>query len=222
LCLPLPAGKSHFATVVRPDCEETRRLLERVRAGEREAFEQLFAHHRPTLRRFVERRLDPRLRARIDPSDVVQEAQLEGYGRLPDYLHRDPMPFRLWLRKTAYEQLLKARRRHLEAARRSVAREAPLPDQSSLQLAERLVDSRPTPSQELSREEVVRRVREAVGQLPEADREILLLRTFEGRPYDELGCRLNLDPVAARKRYGRALLRLRKLLLAAGLLEDQP
>jgi DNA-directed RNA polymerase specialized sigma24 family protein len=41
-------------------------------------------------------------------------------------------------------------------------------------------------------------------------------------PYQEIGCILDLDPAAARKRYGRALLRLRKLLRDAGLLEDQP
>jgi hypothetical protein len=42
---------------------------------------------------------DPRLRPRVDPSDVVQEAQLDAFRRLADYLQRRPVPFRLWLRK---------------------------------------------------------------------------------------------------------------------------
>jgi hypothetical protein len=64
-----------------PDCAETQRLLEQVRAGDRLAFDQLFTRHRPFLRQVVELRLDPRLRARVDPSDVVQETQLEAFQR---------------------------------------------------------------------------------------------------------------------------------------------
>ncbi|MCI0458217.1 MAG: hypothetical protein L0Z62_14730 [Gemmataceae bacterium] len=65
-----------------PDSEETRRLLERAQAGDRQAVEQLFTQHRAQLRRFVELHLDAPLRARVDPSDVVQEAQLEAFHRL--------------------------------------------------------------------------------------------------------------------------------------------
>src|SRR5260370_37321667 len=96
---------------VTPDSAETQDLLRRARAGDQTAFDRLFAEHRPQLRRFVELRLDPKLRARIDASDVVQETQMEGLGRLADYLQRQPMPFPLWLRKTAYERLLNIRLR---------------------------------------------------------------------------------------------------------------
>jgi DNA-directed RNA polymerase specialized sigma24 family protein len=60
-------------------------LLGRVKAGDPAALEQLLARERPFMRRVVEVRLDGRLRARLDPSDVVQEAQLEVARRLPDY-----------------------------------------------------------------------------------------------------------------------------------------
>src|SRR5690349_14528746 len=106
-----------------PDSEDTRRLLEQVGSGDRQAFERLFERHRTPLRLMIEVRTDARLRARIDPSDVVQETHLEAFRRLPDYLARRPMPFHLWLRKMAYERLLNLRRDHLTAARRSVLRE---------------------------------------------------------------------------------------------------
>src|SRR5438093_34489 len=105
-----------------PDSKETSALLERIKAGDDRAFDALFARHRDSLRAFIDLRLDPRIRARVDPSDVVQETQLEAYHRLRDYLERAPMPFRVWLRKTAYERLLKMQRHHA-AARRSVGRE---------------------------------------------------------------------------------------------------
>src|SRR5260370_337403 len=60
-----------------PDSGETERLLERARAGDREAFGLLFARHRPYLRKVVGLRLPRRLRARVDPSDAVQQAQVE-------------------------------------------------------------------------------------------------------------------------------------------------
>src|SRR5690242_8360213 len=100
---------------VTPDSEETRRLLSRAEAGDRCAFERLFGRHRDGLFRVIEARLDAKVRARVDASDVVQEAQLEAFRRLPDYLVRRPMPFWLWLRKTAQERLLVARRQHLGA-----------------------------------------------------------------------------------------------------------
>ena len=113
------------------DAEETLRLLEQVRAGDRRALDRLLTGHRAYLLTVVELRLDRRMRARIDPSDVVQEAQLEASRRIEDYLRREPMPFHLWLRQTAYENLLRMRRQHVEAECRTVEREVPLPDGSS-------------------------------------------------------------------------------------------
>jgi RNA polymerase sigma factor (sigma-70 family) len=60
-----------------------------------------------------------------------------------------------------------------------------------------------------------------LAQLPEADRESLLMRNFEGLSNQEIGCLLGLEPGAVSKRHGRALLRLRQLLLEGGLTEPQ-
>jgi RNA polymerase sigma-70 factor, ECF subfamily len=196
-----------------PDSAETQRLLEQVQAGDAQARDQLLARHRTFLHRIVELRLDPRLRARVDASDVVQEVQLDAFRRLPDYVQRRPMPFRLWLRKTANERLLKIQRRHVEAGRRAVGRELPLPTESSLVLGRQLLASGSTPSQHLDRSEVARRVRQTVARLSETDREVLVMRNFEGLSNAEIGFLLGLDADSVSKRHGRALLRLRKLLL---------
>ena len=89
-----------------PDAEETEHLLRQAGAGDEPARQELLARHRAYLCRFVELRLDPKLRPRLDPSDVVQEAQLEAVRRLPDYLRQPALPFRLWLRQIAYDRLL--------------------------------------------------------------------------------------------------------------------
>jgi RNA polymerase sigma-70 factor (ECF subfamily) len=214
---PVFAGKKAERRMdeVTPDSAETQDLLGQARRGDAAAFERLFARCRDDLRRMVDLRLEPRLRARVDPSDVVQEAQLEAFRRLADFLERQPMPFHLWLRKTAYERLLMLRRRHVAAARRSVAQEVELPDRSSQLLARRLLDTRATPAAQAERRELEERVSRALALLAEDDREILLLRNFEGLSYQEVGHLLDLVPATARKRHGRALLRLHKLLAEA-------
>jgi RNA polymerase sigma-70 factor (ECF subfamily) len=207
---------------ITPDSAETHGLLRQAAAGDQRAFDQLLARHRNSLCKFVELRIDPKMRARVDASDVVQETQLEAFRRLPDFLKRQPMPFHVWLRKTAYERLLMARRQHVDAGQRAVGREVPLPDRSSLLLAARLIPKGSTPSQRLGRRELAQRVHRVLQGLPAADREILLMRNVEERSYQEIACILDIDPAAARKRYGRALFRLHALLVEDGLTDIQP
>ena len=205
---------------VKADSPETQSLLQKIRDGE-SAFDQLFAQHRGALRQAVDLRFDAKLRSRLDPSDVVQETQIEAFRRLEDYLDRQPMPFHLWLRKMAQERLIMARRQHLGAAMRSVNQELPLPEHSSVMLGRQLVAPGKSPSQQISQGELVRQVRQAVGQLGEQDREILLMRTYEDLSYQEIAYLLEIEPATARKRYGRALLRLNKLLTKSGFSESQ-
>jgi RNA polymerase sigma-70 factor, ECF subfamily len=187
-----------------------------VRGGDRRALDQLLALHRGYLLGVVELRMDHRLRARIDPSDVVQEAQWEAASRIAEYLDREPMPFHIWLRKTACERLLRLRRQHVDADCRTVDREIPLPDSSSAMLALRILSQEPSPSHQAVEKEMASRLRQAMASLPETDREILLIRNFEGLTNEEAAQVLDLEPAATSKRYGRAILKLQSLLLDQG------
>jgi RNA polymerase sigma-70 factor (ECF subfamily) len=206
----------------KPNSDHTEHLLQQAQAGDERAFEDLFARHRAYLRQVVALRLDPRMRPRIDPSDVVQDAQLEAFRRVGDFLERRPMAFRLWLRKTTCERLLMLERFHRRASRRSIDREVMLPDRSAFALVQQLFAAGSAPGKRLELSETARRVREVLAQLSEADREILLMRNLEALSNQEVAEVLQIEPVAASKRYGRALLRLRSLLLASGLLEAPP
>jgi RNA polymerase sigma-70 factor (ECF subfamily) len=204
------------------DSTETRHLLDQCKAGDAVAFEQLFARHRAELHEAVALRLDPRLRGRFDPSDVIQEAQLEAFRRLEDYLERRPMPFRLWLRKTAQQRLQLLKRDHLKTARRAVDRQVGLPHRSSVLFAERVMASGETPSEQLSRRELAAKVQHGLARLTDADREILLMRVLEELSYEEIGCLLDISAAAARKRHGRALLRLHRILSDQGFEDRSP
>ena len=202
------------------DSEETRSLLRQVRGGDGRAFDRLFSHYQPRLQRFVELRIDPKLRPRVDPADVVQEAHMEAMRRLAGFLANPVMPFRLWIRQITLDRLLMMRRRHVGAAGRSVEREAALPDESAAS-ARQLAASASSPSQHAGKVELAGKVREAVARLAEADREIILMRTFEGLAFEEIAGLLGVEAAAARKRHGRALLRLHQRLLEDGVTESQ-
>src|SRR5260221_11793359 len=92
------------------DSPQTKRLLERAGGRDRAAFDQLFDLHRKSLKNLVSLRMDARLQTRLDPSDIVQETQMVAFRRFRDYLIRRPMPFRLWIRKTAQQQVCDAQR----------------------------------------------------------------------------------------------------------------
>jgi RNA polymerase sigma-70 factor (ECF subfamily) len=195
---------------------DTDQLVEQASQGDEEARQQLLRRHRGRLRRMVAVHLDHRLAARVDPSDVVQEALLDADRKLSDYLRERPLPFYAWLRQLAWERLVKLHRRHLKAQRRSIIREEPgvldLPDESAVELARRLIASGSSPSRNLVREELQSRVQAALARLAERDRELLVLRYLEGLPMKEIAAALGVSLGAAKMRHLRALDSLRQLL----------
>ena len=56
------------------DAPEADPLLARAAGGDGDAWGALLARHQERLQRVVSFRLDPRLRGRVDPADVMQEA----------------------------------------------------------------------------------------------------------------------------------------------------
>ena len=91
-----------------------RRAGDSTAAADRADWGAFLSSHRDRLRRMVALRLDDRLRGRIDPSDVIQEAFLEATERRPEYvLQSDPMPSFLWLRFLTLQRLQLIHRRQL-------------------------------------------------------------------------------------------------------------
>ena len=206
-----------MSTETYSDSAETARLVDRAASGDRSALSDLLAKHAEQLRLVVRRRLGRRSARRIDPSDVMQDAQKSAIERFDDYCLRRPMPFRLWLLKTAHERIVDAERAHLHAEKRSVNRELALPDGSSLALAQHLLATAPGPLESALRGEVARQIRRCLAQLSERDRGILMLRCFEGLDNRDAAAVLEIEPEAAKKRFARALMRMRGRLQAAGL-----
>ena len=199
------------------DSAETARLLEQARAGDQRALDEVFTRHRARLHRMVELRLDRRLQARIDASDVIQEAYVDAVGRLEEYLRDPRYPLFLWLRLIVGERLLKLHRHHLGTQMRDAGLEVSiyrgaLPAASSAALAAQLLGKHTSPTQAAVRAERMLRLQEALNTLEPIDREVLSLRHFEEMSLAETALSLEIEESAAAKRYIRALKRLKAIL----------
>jgi RNA polymerase sigma-70 factor (ECF subfamily) len=200
---------------------DTEQLLDLVRGRDAAARDLLLGRHRARLRALVALRMDPRLRGRLDASDVVQESLAEADRRLPEYLLRRPLPFYPWLRRLALERLAQVYRTHVRAQKRSVEREERslswLPEGPAGELCVPLAGPPDgSPSARLRHEDLRRRLCDALDRLGERDREVIALRHLEQLSVREMAAVLGITEGAVKVRHVRALERLRALLEAGG------
>jgi RNA polymerase sigma-70 factor, ECF subfamily len=197
--------------------EVTEHLVRRAIGGDRVATEELLGRYRPQLRRMVAIRLDPLLRARFDPSDVVQSVLAEAARKMMVALNNEPERFYPWLRQLAWDRLARLYRDHVRTEKRSVDREEPnwqaqVADDSMLQLADQLAARQLGPHSLAVREETRGRVRTALTRLPATDREVLVLRFLERLDITDTAAALGISESAVKSRQFRAIRRLGQLL----------
>lgn len=200
-----------------PEIPKFDELQNAARRGDRHALATLFESYRPRLERMIRVRLDTRLLRRVDPADVLQETFLEVQQKFEQYLTTSELPLFLWFRLETGQKLLKLHRFHLRAQVRSVDQEVSLhrggaPSVTSLSLADRIVDRVSTASRIASKDELRAQVQEALNQMNEVDREILVLRHFEEMSNSETAMILGISSTAAANRHVRALERIRRVL----------
>lgn len=200
----------------RSDPEE-QALVRRIIRGDTEALAALFARHRPRLYRMIQFRLDPKLAARLDPDDILQEAWLRAVDRIGSFVtDARGSPF-VWLRMIVVQTLIDLHRRHLGAQRRSAQREQSRlggfgGDSTSLSLTRHLIGQLTSPSAAAMRAELSQQLDAALATMSDIDREVLALRHFEELTNQETALVLGMSEQAASARYVRALARLKKIL----------
>jgi RNA polymerase sigma-70 factor (ECF subfamily) len=194
----------------------TDQLLNLASEGDGSATQQLLDRYRPRLRGMIAVHLDQRISTRVDPSDVVQEALVEAFEKLPGYAKERTISFYPWLRQIAWQRLVKLHQRHITASRRTVEREdqaeLPLPEDSVMQLADRIASSGTEPGQAFIKQEIKERVRTGLSELRHADRQVLVMRFLEHLSIKEISETLEVNQETIKKRYTRALERLGQIL----------
>ena len=161
------------------------------------------------------RELDVQLRAKLGPSDVVQETMLKAQRSFEGFAGSTDGELRAWLRKILLNTVRDMARRYKSGSKRDVHRERELyslladqPDSPAMLRAE-------TPSQVLMAAEHAHALRAAVQQLSADYRQVILLRNIERLPFNEIGEVMQRSGEASRKLWLRAIDRLRELLGAS-------
>ena len=168
----------------------------------------------PYLRLLARSRLDPLLKGKLDPSDIVQQTLLEAHRGQAGFRGTTTAEQAAWLRQILARNLANAVR-DLRRDKRDVARERSLEaalEQSASALEAWLADEQSSPSQKADRHERAVRVAEALDRLPANQREAVVLRYWEGRPLAEIAGQLQTTTAAVSGLLQRGLRNLREHL----------
>jgi RNA polymerase sigma-70 factor, ECF subfamily len=186
--------------------EHTRELLQRWHSGDRAAIEVLIARDLPWIAKFVKARIGPLLRGRGETQDYVQDAMLRVLAYVPRFVTGNRSGFRALLARMIENHLRDAHDHHA-ALRRSPLRECSVPSDSVLDL-DRPERSVTQPGSKAERNEQASWVRLAIELLDQEDRQVLLLREWQGMEFAAIGAELGISHAAARMRFQRALPKL--------------
>jgi len=155
-----------------------------------------------------------RPKANLDASDLVQATLLKAYQQLGRFRGQTSAEQQAWLRRILAGTLADAFR-HQHRAKREVANERSLEaalEQSSGRLLTWLAASSLSPSQKAVRNEHLLHMVNALAQLPEAQREAIMLHYLQGLPLSEVAERIGRSPAAVAGLLQRGLKAMRKLM----------
>jgi RNA polymerase sigma-70 factor (ECF subfamily) len=187
--------------------------LPAARAGSREALGKVLEAARHYLLSIARQEIDPDLRAKNSPSDVVQETFVEVQRAFGQFQGETEAELLAWLRQLLLHRVGKLRRRYRDTQKRRLAREVTLGgDDSSDGPAGGLAAKVPSPSGQAMEHEQDQALRAALGRLPDDYRRVITLRYEEQLPFEEIGRQLQRSPDAARKLWARAVERLHEEL----------
>lgn len=161
--------------------------------------------------------IDPRLREKLDPSDIVQQTLLDAYQKRDQFRGTTSTERAAWLRQILAHNLVDALR-GIGRKKRDACREQSLElqiEDSSLRLGHLLAAEQSTPSQKLHQHEQAIRLADALAQLPAAQREALVLQNWENWSLGQIAEQMGRTPAAVAGLLKRGLKRLRELLADA-------
>jgi len=189
--------------------------LQRLKDGGEPVLAALFSEYRERLERLIEFRLDQRLRSRVDPADVLQEAYLEISRRYPEFVSNGNVAFFVWVRQMTLQTLIDVQRRHFGQKRtpqQEIKLHTNLSGTTSDSIAQVISAQLTSPSGVAIRAEETAKLHAALASMDEMDREVLALRHFEHLGNAEVAQALGLSVSAASNRYVRAMTRLGEIM----------
>jgi len=203
--------------MTRDDVErlDTVRLLDLARAGDGAAVGQLLERYRGYLSLLARVQIGRRMQGKLDIADVVQETFLEAHRGVRLFRGSSETQFLAWLRQILVGTLANQVRRYFGTKRRDIRLERELQDgldRSSVYLGANLIAPQSSPSAQASRREQAVLLADAMEELPDDYREVIILRHLEGLSFPQVALRMGRTEDSVKNLWARALGRLRRLL----------
>jgi RNA polymerase sigma-70 factor (ECF subfamily) len=198
-----------------PDRPDAERLLRQARGGDMSSLGRLLQLYRNYLTLLTRLQIGRRLQGKFDPADVVQETFLRAHHRFRQFRGDREAEFIGWLRQILASRMAELVRRYYGAQSRDVRLERELAlelDQSSRELDRGLVAPGSSPSQQATRREQALVLANALHQLPEHYREVIILHQLQDLSFPDVGRRMGRSLDSVKNLWIRALTRLRRLL----------
>jgi RNA polymerase sigma-70 factor (ECF subfamily) len=194
--------------------ENTRSLVSRALQNDRDAVDVLFQRYRDRLRSGLRKLIGPKYRILMaDSEDAAQDAILSALRRLHQFEYRGDGSFLAWLLKGAEFEVVR-RIRALETQKRSAKGGLV---QLDTEAGHVVADKDKSPSEALDGQELAERVRQALQQLPDREREVIVLRRYLELDTEEICAEMGLPTAGAvRALLSRAQARLAGLLSRDG------
>ncbi len=189
-------------------------LTARIRQGQTPALMELLEAHRAQLLGFVERKMSPGLRRKIDPEDVLQEAISHCARAFQDMEPAELEPL-AWIHQVAERRIIDAHRKFFGTQKRAAGREVALGGGATASrpaLIDMLVASFTSPSQAFARGQREQKLVEAMQRLSEEQRDLLRMRYIEELPTKQIAEQMDKTDGAIRVMLTRSLKRLEQLL----------
>ena len=204
------------------DLTATIELVKRAQGGDRESRERLINRYYDRVRRIVRIRMDSKLRRRLDTGDILQETFVSAMSAFDRFDMATESSFINWLAVIA-EHKIRDAMDHAGAQRRDARREVSMvggtgkdPDEEQ-NLAEVLPEEAPSPLTRMQIKEASTQLEDAIHDLPEQYREVILLRDYSGCSWDEIAKETGRPTEsAARMVHARAMVALSKRMQTDG------
>ena len=171
----------------------------------------MFEQYRNYLLILAEARLHPRLRRVVDPSDLVQETYFRAHRAHEGY-RGDEAGRLAWLKVILRNVLTDVIRRQFR--RPAEVSMEPAIEESTCRACDLLAADQSTPSQQAQRHEQTSLLADALVQLPEAQREAIVLQKLQGYPLGEIAEHMGRSQTAVAGLIKRGLQNLRILMKA--------
>lgn len=196
-------------------------LIQKARAGDPSAQEELLTQVRTKLREWAEQALNSRFLARMDASDLTQITLVDVHQKLDQFVGNSSSEFDSWLR-TALNRNIIDSVRDATAQKRSVNREQQPDDVTDAPAgADRFAADISTPSVKAQRMEEAEALHQALQRLPSDYRLVVQLVHLQGVSVADAARQLNRSPGATAKLLQRGIACLRKELESSAGRNDQ-